>query len=85
MSSSGTQYSAAYLAQSRVTEVWVGYSVPIPIEILTTLWRLWIKLRPSSKNGLAFDDYLILWATVRCPAKGVVFRKRRVLTRLFSG
>ncbi|RAL05081.1 putative integral membrane protein PTH11-like [Aspergillus ibericus CBS 121593] len=64
MSSSGTQYSAAYLAQSRVTEVVVGYSVPIPIEILTTLWRLWIKLRPSSKNGLAFDDYLMLWATI---------------------
>ncbi|PWY69207.1 integral membrane protein PTH11-like protein [Aspergillus sclerotioniger CBS 115572] len=64
MSSSGTQYSAAYLAQSRVTEVWVGYSVPIPIEVLTTLWRLWIKLRPSSKNGLAFDDYLMIWATI---------------------
>ncbi|PYI00820.1 integral membrane protein PTH11-like protein [Aspergillus sclerotiicarbonarius CBS 121057] len=64
MSSSGTQYSAAYLAQSRVIEVAVGYSVPIPIEILTTLWRLWIKLRPSSKTALAFDDYLMLWATI---------------------
>ncbi|PYH87986.1 hypothetical protein BO71DRAFT_436202 [Aspergillus ellipticus CBS 707.79] len=62
--SAATQYSAAYLAQSRVTEVVVGYSVPIPLEILTTGWRIWIKLRPSSKNGLAFDDYLMLWATI---------------------
>ncbi|PWY92927.1 integral membrane protein PTH11-like protein [Aspergillus heteromorphus CBS 117.55] len=62
--SAATHYSAAYLAQSRVTEVIVGYSVPIPLEILTTGWRIWIQLRPSSKNGLAFDDYLILWATI---------------------
>ncbi|GCB17918.1 hypothetical protein AAWM_00803 [Aspergillus awamori] len=64
MSSAGANYSAAYLAQSRVTEVTVAYSVPIPVEILTTVWRLWIKLRPSSEHGLTFDDYVMIWATI---------------------
>lgn len=64
MGSAGANYSAAYLAQSRVTEVAVAYSVPIPVEILTTVWRLWIKLRPSSEYGLTFDDYVMIWATV---------------------
>ncbi|GKZ23063.1 hypothetical protein AbraIFM66951_008995 [Aspergillus brasiliensis] len=64
MSSADGNYSAAYLAQSRVTEVAVAYSVPIPVEILTTIWRLWIKLRPSSEYGLTFDDYVMIWATI---------------------
>ncbi|KAF7117472.1 hypothetical protein CNMCM5793_006454 [Aspergillus hiratsukae] len=54
---------AAFLAQSRVTEVIVAYSVPIPLELLTTGLRLWVKLRDSGKGGLSSDDYLMVWAT----------------------
>ncbi|RHZ64928.1 putative integral membrane protein PTH11-like [Aspergillus thermomutatus] len=53
---------AAFLAQSRVTEVTVAYSVPIPLELLTTGLRLWVKLRGPG-GGLSSDDYLMVWAT----------------------
>lgn len=55
---------AAFLAQSRVTEVTVAYSIPIPLELLTTGLRIWVKLRGSGNVGLSSDDYLMVWATV---------------------
>ncbi|KAL2866652.1 putative integral membrane protein PTH11-like [Aspergillus lucknowensis] len=54
--------SAEYLAQSRVTDLNVCYSIPIPLEILSTSLRLWAELHPR-RNGLAFDDFLMIWAT----------------------
>ncbi|GES65241.1 integral membrane protein PTH11-like protein [Aspergillus terreus] len=53
---------AAFLAQSRVTDVTIAYSVPIPLELLMTGFRLWVKLR-GPRGGLSFDDYLTVWAT----------------------
>ena len=59
-------YDPAYLAESRVTLVTVFYSIPIFLMILSTTLRLWAKLRAEPKR-LAFDDYLMIWATVsRC-------------------
>ncbi|KAL2811857.1 hypothetical protein BJX63DRAFT_443827 [Aspergillus granulosus] len=54
--------SAEYLAQSKVLDINVCYSIPIPLEILSTSLRLWAELRPG-RNGLAFDDLLMVWAT----------------------
>jgi hypothetical protein len=54
----------AFLAQSRVTEVTVAYSIPIPLELLTTGLRIWVKLRGPGNIGLSVDDYLMVWATV---------------------
>ncbi|KAL4739345.1 hypothetical protein BDV11DRAFT_170142 [Aspergillus similis] len=54
--------SPEYLAQSRVLNLNVCYSIPIPLEILSTSLRLWAELRPG-RNGLAFDDLLMVWAT----------------------
>jgi hypothetical protein len=55
---------AAFLVQSRVTEVTVAYSIPIPLELLTTGFRIWVKLRGPGNVGLSLDDYLMVWATV---------------------
>lgn len=52
------------LNESRVTIVTVCYSIPIPIMITCTGLRLFVKLRPSSKNSIAFDDLMIIIATV---------------------
>lgn len=57
-------YSPEYLAESRTTVLNVFYSIPIPLEILSTAFRLWVKARPSAQGNLAFDDYLMVWATV---------------------
>ncbi|KAK9556806.1 hypothetical protein V6Z96_000111 [Aspergillus fumigatus] len=55
---------AAFLVQSRVTEVRVAYSIPIPLELLMTGLRIWVKLRGPGSVGLSADDYLIVWATI---------------------
>lgn len=57
-------YSPEYLAESRVALVNAFFSIPIPIEVLSTVFRLWVKTRLSSQRRLAFDDYFIIWATV---------------------
>lgn len=57
-------YSPEYLAESRTVLLTAFYSIPIPLEILSTAFRLWVKLRVRG-SWLAFDDYLIIWATVR--------------------
>lgn len=59
-----TTYSSEYLAESRTAVLNAFYSIPIPLEILSTAFRLWVKARPSSQGHLAFDDYLVIWATV---------------------
>ncbi|KAJ5903625.1 hypothetical protein N7504_006008 [Penicillium tannophilum] len=51
------------LNESRVTIVTMCYSIPIPIMITCTGLRLFVKLRPSSKNSIAFDDLMIIIAT----------------------
>ncbi|ETS87820.1 hypothetical protein PFICI_01648 [Pestalotiopsis fici W106-1] len=56
------EYDPEYLAESRVTLVTVFYSIPIVLMILSTTLRLWAKLRTEPKR-LAFDDYLMIWAT----------------------
>ncbi|KAI1775712.1 hypothetical protein F4818DRAFT_385975 [Hypoxylon cercidicola] len=62
-------YSAEYLAESRTTVLNAFYSIPIPLEILSTAFRLWVKARPSSQGHLAFDDYLMIWATMTAVAE----------------
>ncbi|KAI1097940.1 hypothetical protein F4804DRAFT_145547 [Jackrogersella minutella] len=57
-------YSPEYLAESRTTLLNAFYSIPIPLEIISTGFRLWVKARPSSQGYLAFDDYLMIWATM---------------------
>ncbi|KAL4797004.1 hypothetical protein BDV19DRAFT_377751 [Aspergillus venezuelensis] len=54
--------SSDYLTQSKVLDLNVCYSIPIPLEILSTSFRLWAELRPG-RSGLAFDDLLMVWAT----------------------
>ncbi|KAI6084839.1 hypothetical protein F4821DRAFT_165286 [Hypoxylon rubiginosum] len=63
MATTGT-YSAEYLAESRTTVLNTFYAIPIPLEIISTVFRLWVKARPSSQGHLAFDDYLMIWATM---------------------
>ncbi|KAL2850188.1 hypothetical protein BJY01DRAFT_136012 [Aspergillus pseudoustus] len=57
------ELTADYLAQSKVLALTVCYSIPIPLEILSTGLRLWAELRPG-RNGLACDDLLMIWATI---------------------
>ncbi|KAI2619196.1 hypothetical protein GGR54DRAFT_132364 [Hypoxylon sp. NC1633] len=59
-------YSAEYLAESRTTVLNAFYAIPIPLEILSTAFRLWVKIKTksSTKGRLAFDDYLMIWATM---------------------
>ncbi|KAM5376951.1 hypothetical protein ACJZ2D_005295 [Fusarium nematophilum] len=52
--------SAEYLAESKTTLLNVLYSVPIPLELISTFLRLWVRTQSAS---LAFDDYLMIWAT----------------------
>ncbi|KAH7018858.1 hypothetical protein EDB80DRAFT_869534 [Ilyonectria destructans] len=53
--------SAEYLAESKTTLLNALYSIPIPLELTSTLLRLWVRTRSTS---LAFDDYLMIWATI---------------------
>lgn len=67
MANNTLTYSAEYLAEDQRPLVTAFYSLPIPLEVLSTLFRLWVKASPSSDSRLGYDDYLILWATVRSP------------------
>ena len=66
MSSAFTPEQWAYLEahknDSRVHEIRWCYSVPIPVSILSTAFRLWAK--KAGRNGIRLDDYLIIFATV---------------------
>ncbi|KAK9774893.1 putative Integral membrane protein [Seiridium cardinale] len=52
-----------YLAESRTTLLIVFYAIPIFLELLSTGLRLLAKIKTESKKHLAFDDYLMIWAT----------------------
>ncbi len=65
MTDSTMTYSAEYLAQDRRALVTAFYALPIPLEIISTLYRLTVKAGPRSDGYLGYDDYLIVWATVR--------------------
>lgn len=60
---SAEEPSAAYLAESKVTLLYAFYSLPIPLEVFSTLFRLYIKGGPG-RGSLAFDDFLIIFATI---------------------
>ncbi|KAK5988810.1 hypothetical protein PT974_10304 [Cladobotryum mycophilum] len=62
--SNGTYYSAAYLAESKTGLVNAFYSIPIPLEIASTAFRLWARTHGHSGFRLAFDDYFMIFATV---------------------
>ncbi|KAI0173307.1 hypothetical protein GGR52DRAFT_380592 [Hypoxylon sp. FL1284] len=64
-----TTYSAEYLAESRTALLNAFYAIPIPLEVFSTAFRLWVKARPSSQGHLAFDDYLMIWATMAAVAE----------------
>jgi hypothetical protein len=65
MANNTVNYSPEYLAEDRTGLVTGFYSLPIPLEILSTLFRLYVKASPLSEGRLGYDDYLIVWATVR--------------------
>ncbi|KAI7773964.1 hypothetical protein LA080_009510 [Diaporthe eres] len=57
-------YSPQYLAGSRTAVLNTFYSIPIPLEILSTSLRLWsVRTREADAKRLRFDDYLMIWAT----------------------
>ncbi|TGJ83160.1 hypothetical protein E0Z10_g5612 [Xylaria hypoxylon] len=62
-------YSAEYLAEDRRPLVNAFYSLPIPLEILSTLYRCYVKASPNSDGHLGYDDYLIVWATITAVAE----------------
>lgn len=65
MATSTVEYSAEYLAESKAVLLNTFYSIPIPLEILSTAFRLWAKVHRPKRSRLAFDDYFVIWATVR--------------------
>ncbi|KAI1383643.1 uncharacterized protein F4822DRAFT_440638 [Hypoxylon trugodes] len=60
--------SRGYLAD-RTALVNTFYAVPIPLEVFSTAYRLWVKAKPSSQGHWAFDDYLMIWATMAAVAE----------------
>jgi hypothetical protein len=60
-----TTHSAEWLAESQATVVTIFFALPIPLEICTTAFRLWVKANKTATRRLAFDDYLMILATVR--------------------
>lgn len=55
--------SAEFLAESQATVLNIFFALPIPLEIISTLMRLWVKLTKTSARRLAYDDYLMICAT----------------------
>ncbi|KAI1132222.1 hypothetical protein F5Y10DRAFT_275025 [Nemania abortiva] len=64
MSDNTLTYSAEYLAQDRSILAAAFYVIPIPLEVLSTLFRLWVKASPNSDGHLGWDDFLIVYATI---------------------
>ncbi|KAI0422289.1 hypothetical protein F5X98DRAFT_387178 [Xylaria grammica] len=69
MANDTVTYSAEYLAQDRRALVNTFYSLPIPLEIISTLYRCYVKASPHSEGHLGYDDYLIVWATITAVAE----------------
>ncbi|RFU25446.1 hypothetical protein B7463_g10883, partial [Scytalidium lignicola] len=63
MATNGT-YSAGYLAQSRATLLNTFYSIPIGLELISTALRIWTRVGRRQDAWLAFDDYLMIFATI---------------------
>ncbi|KAJ2978202.1 hypothetical protein NUW58_g1720 [Xylaria curta] len=77
-------YSAEYLAEDRTALVTAFYALTIPLEILSTSYRLWVKASSHSEGHLSYDDYLILWATIVAVAEstaGLVYGPPKGLGR----
>ena len=55
-------YMEARRHESRIYEVNWLYSVPIVAATISTGLRLWAKR--LGRNGITFDDYLIVFATI---------------------
>ncbi|PHH65380.1 hypothetical protein CDD81_2484 [Ophiocordyceps australis] len=58
------QHGPDYLAESQATLLNVFYSIPIPLELFTTAFRLYAKLHQTRDSHLAFDDYFMIFATI---------------------
>lgn len=56
--------SPTYKAQSQSGLLYALFAIPIPLEVGTTTFRLWVKRRRTTSRRLAFDDYLMIFATV---------------------
>ncbi|KAI1428742.1 hypothetical protein F5Y12DRAFT_629300 [Xylaria sp. FL1777] len=69
MANGTVTYSAEYLAEDRTALVNAFYALPIPLEIISTLYRLTVKVGPRSDGHLGYDDYLIVWATITAVAE----------------
>ena len=54
----------AYLAESQEGLLYALFIIPIPLEILSTLFRLWVKTRKTASRRIASDDYLMIFAVV---------------------
>ncbi|KAL4791096.1 hypothetical protein BDV19DRAFT_315365 [Aspergillus venezuelensis] len=55
--------SPEYSAESRLTALYVGWSIPIPLMIISTALRLWAELHHHGRS-LLLDDYLMILATI---------------------
>ncbi|KAI1364235.1 hypothetical protein F5Y08DRAFT_218511 [Xylaria arbuscula] len=69
MANTTMTYSAEFLAEDRRAVVNAFYSLPIPLEIISTVYRLVVKVSPHSDGYLGYDDYLIVWATITAVAE----------------
>ncbi|KAI1293351.1 hypothetical protein F5Y03DRAFT_374002 [Xylaria venustula] len=69
MANNTVTYSQEYLAQDRRPLVNAFYSLPIPLEIISTIYRLIVKASSKSDGRLGYDDYLIVWATITAVAE----------------
>ncbi|KAI3328106.1 hypothetical protein HD806DRAFT_350269 [Xylariaceae sp. AK1471] len=69
MANNTMAYSAEYLAEDQTALVIALYSLPIPLEVFSTLFRLWVKASRMSEGHLGYDDYLIGWATITAVAE----------------
>ena len=56
--------SPEYLAQSKVVLLTAFCAIPIPLEMFSTAFRVWVKLSPKVEGRIAFDDYVMIAATV---------------------
>lgn len=61
--SPGLELSPEYLAESRVTLIYITFSIPLVLEVISTSLRLWVRVMVL-RSKLVYEDYLMIWATV---------------------
>lgn len=71
--SPGPELSPAYLAESRVSLVYIFFSLPIFFEVTSTSLRLWVRAAVL-RSSLGYEDYLMIGATVRPPSREILLR-----------